>query len=200
MYTTYQREALGICAHACGCRLAISHNHPELVRWHLSHGADPDLHTGDKIDALAIAAARNSLSMVQCLIEYGASIRGTKALLAAAGLKDKTPETIMIIRLLVDIGVDVNYVEEPREKLIYESWFRGTALHYAVEIQDEERVMLLLELGADPSVKGTAGFTLLEAAKLSAEEFGGFDIIMKILQEHGEFQSPGRSLLGTVQI
>lgn len=193
-------------AHSCECRLVIGSHNPELVRWHLSHGADPNLYIGEdpgshhtaEYDTLALAAATNTLSMVQCLIEYGAKINGTKALLIAAGNPKKTPETIKIIRYLVDIGVDVNNVEGARGYWYHECWFRGTALHHAVGIEDEERVMLLLELGADPRIRGTAGFTLLEAARLAASESGMLNPMIKLLQEHQESHSPGRSLLGTL--
>ncbi|ORY08986.1 hypothetical protein BCR34DRAFT_569028 [Clohesyomyces aquaticus] len=106
---------------------AISRKNAALVDWHLSHAADPNFHTGSGGDPLARAAVNGMLGVVRALLEHGASLQNTEALVAAAANFDRSSEAIEIMEYLLDAGADINYVEKAKmSDLIGESVFTGT--------------------------------------------------------------------------
>lgn len=145
---------------------AVSSNNEKLVDWHLSHGADPNIHTGAGGTPLERAAFQTTLHIVKSLVTHGAKLHDTEALIAAAANKNRSREPIRIMEYLLDQGVDINYGQKLGNPMS-DTLFRGTALHRAVESEDAERVQLLLQRGANPDIKGEHGLTPLEAAERS---------------------------------
>lgn len=159
---------------------AVADRSIKLVEWHLNHGAQLELHTGPGGDPLTRAAAMSSLSIVRILIKYGASLENTDALIGATASIEHNSDVIKTMEYLLDEGLDVNHVQ----KLRYtdqDTIFDGTALHRAVEREDAERLQLLLDRGADPSIIGVLGKTPLEVARIFKRQ-----AIVEILEKHGE--------------
>lgn len=122
-----------------------------------------------------------TVSMVQCLVKHGAKLHDTRALMGASVNNIKSQERIEIMNYLLDVGVDVNNVEVAGDDPEHDSVFKGTALHRAVEMEDEERDLLLLRRGADPRIRGPQGLIPLEVAELRRLHY-----MAEILREHGE--------------
>jgi len=142
---------------------------PDLIRWHLSHGADPNIIDFRAQDPCIYAAYAGNLESVKALMEGGCSVAETRGLIGAAMAKEFSFE---IAEYLLGLGVDIDRLERdeddeglPRD--VGKAAF-GTALHRAVESEDLERVKFFLQQGADPTVKGLRpqSLTAIELAEL----------------------------------
>jgi len=122
------------------------------VKWFLEHGADPNLRGRRGATPLATAALRPSTIVLQLLISYGAEL-DPQALYSA--ISHRGQGTVQVMSCLIDRGVDVN-APSPQWR---------TPLLYAVRLRDKERVRLLLDKGADRTIKNVDGQTPAEIAK-----------------------------------
>ena len=142
---------------------------PKIIKWHLDHGADPNIVDFRAQEPCVYAAYGGNLESVKLLMEGGTSVPETRALIAAAGAKDFKPD---VADYLLGLGVDINRLERDKDDegnaKSSSSGAEGTALHRAVESGDVERVRFLLERGADPSVRGLPpqAMTPLELAEM----------------------------------
>lgn len=143
----------------------------------LAGGADPDAKNGNGESALRLAIVAESQELVRPLLEAGATASGgpgrIPALCEAAkrGLED-------VAAALLEFGAD------PREKEGLRGWTAlhfaawegnaagATPLHFAAKARPhrgnremEEMVLRLLEGGADPSLRDSAGETPRSQAK-----------------------------------
>ena len=155
----------------------------ELVRALVSHGADVNLRLAKGASGFAdftttgsspfvLAARTGDLPLLQALLDVGAdpfitNADGSTAVLAAAGIGDlgsgqesagTEEEAIATVRLLLELGLDVNAVDENRE----------TAMHGAAYQNWPKLVAFLDENGADVNVwnrKNRWGWTPLLIAQ-----------------------------------
>lgn len=74
-----------------------------------------------------------------------------------------------MMKYLLDLGLDINALWR-REYPPGRGMGRGTPLHAAVRSQERDRILLLLEKGANPEAKNTLGQTPMEFA--TAKGFG----------------------------
>jgi ankyrin repeat protein len=121
-------------------------NGPEVLRVILKAGADPISRLSDGNDVPHYAASRDKADprFMAVLLDFGVSpdfIGGgeNNSLLDAA----VSGRNIPIVKLLLERGANVNY-NDP---------FVGTALHTALTIPDYEIATILLDHGADPSLR-----------------------------------------------
>lgn len=121
------------------------------VRWLLEHGADPNVPGEGGVTPLATAALRPSIAVLELLLAHGAEL-DPEALYKAMSLRGQGGVPVM--RFLLDRGVDVN-APSPHS---------GTPLHHAVRLSHKERVQVLLDHGADPTIKNALGQTAAERA------------------------------------
>ena len=154
---------------------AIIEDKPELVTFLLKHGADP-YDTSRSLSALAQAAAHSSTNVAGILLDHGVQLNQSGALETAAyhGQLDT-------LGFFLDRGADINEITDndwtgPSER---EAGL-GTALHVAATRGQKEAVTLLLERGADPSLKDTKGKTVLQKAGES-----GHEEIVELLRKRG---------------
>ncbi|KAH6902547.1 ankyrin repeat-containing domain protein [Coprinopsis sp. MPI-PUGE-AT-0042] len=146
---------------------SVTLNNEVLVKWLLDHGANPAHNEhGHGVPGLAYAAMKASPEIVTMLVEKGKlPIKDSRALEMAA----KEGRLDNIVRLL-ELGADVNSVTIRSEEVWYVSEQEmeegvGSALHYAVQAGHADAAKLLLDQGANASLKDTKGFTALERAK-----------------------------------
>ncbi|KAG6836358.1 hypothetical protein H0H93_008859 [Arthromyces matolae] len=134
--------------------------YPVVIKWALDHGADPNKnHDGLYYSALERAVSRNNLENAKLLISGGAHVKGSYALVIAA----RKGLTAMI-SLLLGSGAGIN--EIPPNRYNVSPW-QGTPLHEAAQEGHLEAVQLLLDHGADPTLKDTDGKAALELARAS---------------------------------
>lgn len=140
----------------------------ELVKWFLSHGADPTLAPpgpGQPKSSLVsnpgyilrLAAYSSSTATIDLLLEHGARLDKSFALNSAAVKENNTA----MMEHLIELGADLNGFQGGP----YVS-FQGTPLHRAIRSGRVENVRFLLEKGADPYFKDSPwGGTPLEEAE-----------------------------------
>ena len=84
-----------------------------------------------------------------------------------------------MLKHLLDMGMDINALWR-REYPLGRRMGRGTPLHAAVSSQEKDRIVLLLERGADPQAKNTLGQTPMRYADVkglgsSVEALRGYE-------------------------
>jgi hypothetical protein len=139
--------------------IAITNGKLDLIRFLLAKGADPNnLYPSPRVSLLYMAALCRSTVIMQLLLDHGATIRGSEALAGAA-----EAGCIEAAALALESGADVNEV-----LYVYNSGededVDGTALHAAVQHEQEAMVEFLLRRGArqdllhifEPTVKELA--------------------------------------------
>lgn len=136
-----------------------------LVRWFLSHGADPNAPAPRLARTPVMSAGVHApLSIVQLFHAYGGS--HLDVLQSAA----ESPEEgrLQVMEFLLDHGADIDAVKWKHHEESYRSFEAlelGTALHYAAKNGYADRVQLLLASGADPDVLDSTGKTALDLAR-----------------------------------
>ena len=132
----------------------------EEVRALLAQGVDASTAKGDGMTALHWAAERGHTVMAEELIAAGAAVAtGTRVggytplHLAARGGHAE------VVRALLDAGTEVDVVTTSS---------RVTALHLAAAaLGGADAVRVLLERGADPTIRANDGWTAGEAARMA---------------------------------
>lgn len=143
----------------------------DLVRWHLKHGADPNIITRRGYTALNFATFECSLEVVKLLVQHGADVTNTTAIHSAISnsieVPPVSPGRLDIVTYLLESGANINQLEPTADE--YQrppiTPYTGTPLHRAVQSENPEHVSYLLNRGADRSIKGTLGMTPLEVAE-----------------------------------
>ena len=135
-----------------------------MTQWFLAHGADPSAVGGTSFSILDVAAANSSPAILDLLIAHGAKIEDSDALHSAAGECEGIPGRVeMMAHLVADLRMDINAIERSGPPA-GRGLGRGTPLHSAVYAGKRERIVFLLERGANREAKNTLGQTPLEFA------------------------------------
>ncbi|KAM0718861.1 hypothetical protein Q7P37_005933 [Cladosporium fusiforme] len=139
--------------------MAVRHQHIDLVRLLLCHGADVNAQVIKHSTALNEAVKRDSTSIVQLLLYWGADPTTTLPIATAHGHTE-------LLQCLIDNGADVDAPACCERK--YRSCFM-TALQIEASKSDYESVLFLLEHGADVNapLDEWFGLTALQAAASS---------------------------------
>lgn len=134
--------------------MCVGANKTLLVKWLLAHGADPNANTLSLThSALDVAAMHATPEIAGMLLKHGAQLNGSHALKRAAhyGRLD-------MMAYLLEHGAQIDDI--PDSEFISDGERQaglGTALHEAVRANQMDAVRLLLEKGANPSVKNSLG-------------------------------------------
>ncbi len=135
-------------------RVAVGANKSFLVQWLLERGADPNANLcSETYTALEKGAMTASQEVLELLIAHGAKLANRRVLHFAAS-RDRRD----IVELFLDKGASINGVPDNEDIAPYE------ALHSAVGAGAMGGVQLLLERGADKSIKDSRGMTARELA------------------------------------
>ncbi|KAG6852937.1 hypothetical protein C0991_008009 [Blastosporella zonata] len=141
--------------------LILSLRSPAVLTWALAHGADPNANRSGMRSALDLAVINGSTETVEALIAAGAHIKNTNALKVAAYYGRNE-----MIELLLTKGAEINEIPDyPQMAKSERDDGLGTALHAAAEAGHVPAVKLLLQKGADLSLKNSRGKTALELAQ-----------------------------------
>lgn len=131
--------------------------HPEVTRYLLAHGADPDAQRNENISPVIIGVSGN-FECLRLMVEAGADVNrasehnGETVLHAVAGGTDVEP-----VRFLLEHGANPNACTKPGMRT-YALWrdarVRGeTPLHRAAAWGSPEVIQMLLNAGADPTIR-----------------------------------------------
>ena len=159
LYVGYYAEIWGgLLGGAAGLREPKRYS---LVEYLLQKGADPDQRSfmhGDKT-ALAAAASWSDPQMIGLLLDYGARLAGSGALVSAAekGKKDNV-EYLLSRGAEVNEMVSITYSRPGMEAA-------RSALHAAVKGDHVEIVDVLLAAGADVTLEDAKGRTTVDIAR-----------------------------------
>lgn len=140
-------------------------NDRALTEWFLEHGADPNATCAWDLTPMSQAMRRAPLDIIKILFDRGGDLKQGQ-LLHHAVLREG-PDDLELVGLLLDIGLPINEIQYQNCPQTFEECYAfalGTPLHYAAEKGKPELVSLLLQRGADPSLKNTKGRTGLETA------------------------------------
>jgi len=117
-----------------------------------------------RVDVSLLASAswhdnEDTIEILELLLSYGAELD------PGALFKAMLPESggMPIMKFLIDRGIDLNGRDSSTGTRKYRAY--GTPLHYAVELGSRETAELLLENGADYTIKDGWGKTPAEMAK-----------------------------------
>jgi ankyrin repeat protein len=142
--------------------IAIQRQDVEMVRFLLRKGADAnDQYWIPNDTVLARAASLPSLEILTLLLEYGAEIEGSRALMGAAESGCIDAATVLLAR-----GASINEVfrhglwddDEAQDTI-------GTALHVAVQHDQEDFVRFLLQRGIRTDLVDGEGITPRQLAQ-----------------------------------
>lgn len=143
---------------------ALKFHPPQLARWLLKHGADPNANLGsDPLAGTALeaaCAARCPTEIISLLIYKGADIKGSIAILVAAwtGYSEA-------LSILLDSGADIDIIPIASSSDLLLEGYWGTALHGAAAKGQAETVRFLLTKGARKDIRNNAGRTAMETAE-----------------------------------
>ncbi|KAI1811428.1 ankyrin repeat-containing domain protein [Poronia punctata] len=160
--------------------LCAALGNPQLCRWLLAHGADPNL-SERGFTPIMIAVRLHSPEVVRLLIQYGADPKTPMLLHSTASAADldfnkqyphrEDPDRIQVMKILLEYGADVNEMEpDPKSRPRDDQRRRrtvdtGTPLHYAIAARNPITVSFLLAHGADTRLPSWSGHTPLQAAE-----------------------------------
>lgn len=135
------------------------------ARFSLENGADPNLMVGHSMCALTAAAALSTVEMVDLLLQHGAKMAGTGAIVIAA-----EKGRLDMVEFLLDKGADIDEIVmrnfgDPRQ-----TTEGGSALHKAVTEQCEDVVGFLLYKGANVHLLDIRGRTPLMRSREKSKE------------------------------
>jgi len=138
----------------------------EIAEYLLSKGADVNAPCYEGNSALSLTAYECDSVYLKWLLDNGAdphwkSTDTGETALHTATVKGRSPESTACVKLLLAAGIDPNTQNIPN--IPTGAFWRDvmtsgeTPLHFAVSYGSEEMIILLLESGADPSIKDIHG-------------------------------------------
>lgn len=145
------------------------------ARFCLENGADPNLMVGHSLCALAAAAGMSTVQMAELLLQHGAKMEGSGAIVIAA-----ERGKLAMVEFLLNKGADIDEIVLKNFGSDRATQEGGSALHKAVTNECEDVVGFLLFKGADVHLLDIRGRTPLMRAKEN-----GNDNIISLLGVYG---------------
>jgi len=162
--------------HACGNNGvgALVTFNTEILDYLVSHGASPAMHWDDGSPAIGFYAWEVNLESFKWFLEQGVDpdiqhlVTGENCLHSLCAKPLELDKRLVAIRLLIDHGIDVN--RKTKTGIETGGYMRDvcvvgeTALHRAAAYQSREVIELLLQAGADKTLKDSHGESTLSWA------------------------------------
>lgn len=159
------------------CCEALANGEPRLVvkktndlsyiQWFLDHGADPDAACLTDTTSLSIAVQWGALPVIKLLFERtSAPYRGQLLHRAAFRTREDADEVLKLVfsRCPEDINRIINW-HQPLPYAMYREGGLGTPLHNVAQQGKVGAARILLDGGADASLKNSVGMTALRVAE-----------------------------------
>jgi len=147
--------------------LSVGDDNLDMVQFLISRGADPNAnHTSGMSRALELAAFHSSIPVLDALLNAGAVLKGRSTLHNAAGYRRTD-----VVAYLLDRRAAINKIPDNPD-ILENALERGVknALCEAAWRGQPAVVRLLLERGADASVRDINGRSTLELAETEGHE------------------------------
>ncbi|KAL2758679.1 hypothetical protein ACRALDRAFT_2058014 [Sodiomyces alcalophilus JCM 7366] len=154
--------------------------HDEMAFFLLDHGADMNFESYYAETPLSSAVQHASPGAIRELLRRGGDVQKGELLQHAL---DRTSDVEEVLRILLEHGAPLNVNMYENHTRSMNMWFfmdLGTPLHKAATQGNLEAVRLLLDHGADPTIKDNKGRTALEYAVKA-----GHSDVVKVLR-HGK--------------
>ncbi|KAL4874973.1 ankyrin repeat-containing domain protein [Aspergillus karnatakaensis] len=138
-------------------------NQLDRVEFCLEHGADPNRNLFQEyLSALACATETGNMKMVDSMIQHGAKVTGSNAIVQAA-----INENLDLLRYLLSKGADIDEIGikgQPGD----EDWEEmGSPLHHAAKEGYTEMALFLIGAGANIHLKDPLGRTAEDLARVN---------------------------------
>ena len=183
---------------------AVKTGRPDVVRWCLQGGADPNISDGGTT-ALGAAVYQDSIKLVSLLIEGGADVNAYCEMYYYTNMADCLPQwsalhiaartgATDIANLLLGAGAEIN-MPHPRPNSL-------TTLQSAISNYDTTMVQFLLDKGANPHIwgtdspetsmsylRGSFGLKILNALAVAGGDFNRMTDAYKLVFEKQDMQN-----------
>ncbi|KAL8883557.1 MAG: hypothetical protein Q9192_007105 [Flavoplaca navasiana] len=137
-----------------------------MVRWLVTHGANPNKARQSWPTPLETAARKASLDVIKILVDHGGRVYPSNALPAAA--QTHLPDRTEILAYFLANGAPINMIEyefDDDTRKTFDVKGFGTALHHAARHGNEQMVRFLLEKGAITDLKDSLKKTAMQYAQ-----------------------------------
>jgi ankyrin repeat protein len=160
-----------------------------LVRWYLDHGVSPNAATFGGYTAISNACRSASVEIVKLLVSRGGDVMDKDVVAQAVEQYSQgVSGRLEVVRYVLDLGAPINMRANIQMGPFWNSWMSvmgaDTALHYAARGGKEDMVRLLLERGANKSLKTSPRASHIGEYKTALEiaEEKGFEVIADLLR------------------
>ncbi|KAK1809223.1 hypothetical protein LTR12_016417 [Friedmanniomyces endolithicus] len=146
--------------------MALAVENSSLTAWFLSHGANPDARCLLDYTPLSAAVQYASLAVIKSMFDHGGSIHVGQLLHYA--VRRESQDSLEVLAYILSKGPAINDIMYQRDLVSHGQQMMfslGTALHEAAERGKVEVVQVLVEHGANPSIKDTLGHTSMDRAE-----------------------------------
>ncbi|KAB8356511.1 hypothetical protein FH972_024094 [Carpinus fangiana] len=143
-----------------------------LTRWLLDNGADPNAGNDEYLTVMSLAALWAQVSTLQMLLVSGGDVQRGQVLHWAVQRSDGTEDEI--VKLLLSYGAPLNrldYDGKPPQWYALSCKGLGTPLHEAAWAGKSNLIAILIEHGADATIKDILGRTPADIAREQGHEY-----------------------------
>jgi ankyrin repeat protein len=127
----------------------------KLVRWYLSHGADPNAQCRKGSTTMTAAVIEAPLPIIKLLVEHGGQVKGTD-LVAQALIGDSRgePGRIQVIEYLLELGAPIGAISGSAWKLrdVYDAAYESSMKDFLSS--GNERGKTALHIAKDSETRG----------------------------------------------
>ncbi|KAI5366170.1 Putative ankyrin repeat-containing domain superfamily [Septoria linicola] len=158
--------------------LAYATDDFELAAWLLDYGADPNASSTLNKTPLSAAVTHSPLDVIEMLFAKGGNVNEGQLLHYA--MWRQQADRSAVVKYILQQGADINALmyRDHRESFVHREPFGiGAPLHEAAAAGDVEVIKLLLDNGADKSVRDTRGRLPYERAQQE-----GHTVAVELLQ------------------
>src|ERR1700753_33864 len=134
-------------------------NNEHIVRWFLKQGVDGNVETYGGRTAISDACRIAPLGIVKLLVELGAADVRDRDVVAQAAIAHNTgvPGRLEVVEYVLELGAPIDMYANIKVGVFWTSIIAvmglETALQHAAKAGKEDMVKLLLEKGADKSLR-----------------------------------------------